>query len=108
MRPINEVIAHIRAVVANPNVNTTLIQTEDLAALCDAIDPPISSGVEDALTPHPDWKVQHCKYYAAHFLVGLPIDASLDSKVSALADVLQKQYDIGVEHGQNAVPRAVG
>lgn len=29
-------IAHIRAVAANPAIDTTLIQTEDLLALCDA------------------------------------------------------------------------
>ncbi len=33
-RKLNEIIAHIRMVVANPNVSTTLIQTEDLEALC--------------------------------------------------------------------------
>ncbi len=35
-RPMKDIIAHIRAVVANPSVSTTLIQTEDLSALCDA------------------------------------------------------------------------
>lgn len=35
-RPIPEIIAHIRAVTANPAISTTLIQTEDLTALCDA------------------------------------------------------------------------
>lgn len=35
-RPIFEVIEHIRAVVANPAVYTTLIQTEDLIVLCEA------------------------------------------------------------------------
>lgn len=35
-RPLNEIIAHIRAVSANPAINTTLIQTEDLELLCDA------------------------------------------------------------------------
>lgn len=35
-RKISEVIAHIRAVAANPSVSTTMIQTEDLEMLCDA------------------------------------------------------------------------
>lgn len=35
-RSLNEIIAHIRMVVANPNVSTTLIQTEDLEVLCNA------------------------------------------------------------------------
>lgn len=35
-RPLAEVIAHIRAVSANPAIDITLIQTEDLMALCDA------------------------------------------------------------------------
>lgn len=34
-RPLQQIIAHIRAVAGNPAVNTTLIQTEDLLALCD-------------------------------------------------------------------------
>jgi len=35
-RPLNEIIAHIRMVIANPQVSTTLVQTEDLQVLCDA------------------------------------------------------------------------
>ena len=35
-RPLAEIIAHIRMVSENPNVSTTLIQTEDLLLLCDA------------------------------------------------------------------------
>jgi len=35
-RPLKDIIAHIRAVAANPSVSTTLIQTEDLLALCNA------------------------------------------------------------------------
>lgn len=35
-RSLDEIIAHIRAVSANPAVSTTLIQTEDLEALCSA------------------------------------------------------------------------
>lgn len=34
MRKIEEIIIHIRTVVANPNINTTLVQTEDLELLC--------------------------------------------------------------------------
>jgi len=35
-RSLAEIIAHIRMAVANPNVSTTLIQTQDLEVLCDA------------------------------------------------------------------------
>ena len=35
-RPLAEIIAHIRAVCDAPSVEATLIQTEDLYALCDA------------------------------------------------------------------------
>jgi hypothetical protein len=35
-RKLNEIIAQIRACVANPAISTTLIQTEDLEVLCDA------------------------------------------------------------------------
>ena len=35
-RSIPEIIAHIRMVCDNSSVDTTLIQTEDLYALCDA------------------------------------------------------------------------
>lgn len=35
-RTIPEIIAHIRAVVANAGIRTTLIQTEDLEVICDA------------------------------------------------------------------------
>ncbi len=38
VRPLNEIIAQIRAVAANPNIDTTLIQTQDLEALCDAVE----------------------------------------------------------------------
>lgn len=37
-RILNEIIAHIRMVVANPQISTTLIRTEDLEVLCDAAD----------------------------------------------------------------------
>lgn len=35
-RTLNEIISHIRAVAADPSISTTLIQTEDLLALCTA------------------------------------------------------------------------
>lgn len=35
-RLLPQIIAHIRAVAANPAIDTTLIQTEDLEALCTA------------------------------------------------------------------------
>ena len=43
-RPLAEIIAHIRMVSENPNVSTTLIQTEDLLLLCDAAEK--AAGVE--------------------------------------------------------------
>lgn len=52
------------------------------------------------LTPRPDWKVQSFEYYAAHFLVGTNlVSGDLDGNVRSLAAELQKQYDLGVEHG---------
>ena len=51
-RPLNEIIAHIRMVSANPAVNTTLIQTEDLEALCDAAELDRSRMVEAILSAH--------------------------------------------------------
>lgn len=35
-RKLKDIIAHIRAVAGDPSVSTTLIQTEDLEALCNA------------------------------------------------------------------------
>lgn len=35
-RPLPDIISHIRAVAGDPSISTTLIQTEDLLALCDA------------------------------------------------------------------------
>lgn len=35
-RELHEIRAHIRAVVVNPAISTTLIQTEDMEALCAA------------------------------------------------------------------------
>lgn len=37
-RTLTEIKTHLRAVIANGSISTTLIQTEDLAALCDAAD----------------------------------------------------------------------
>lgn len=37
-RPLPQILAHIRAVAGNPSISTTLIQTEDLLALCDEVD----------------------------------------------------------------------
>ena len=37
-RTLTEIKAHLRAVIANGSISTTLIQTEDLAALCDVAD----------------------------------------------------------------------
>jgi hypothetical protein len=45
-RKLNEIIAHIRMVAANPNIDTTLIQTEDLEALCVAAEGGVVNEVE--------------------------------------------------------------
>lgn len=37
-RSLEAIKAHLRMVIANQSVSTTLIQTEDLARLCDATD----------------------------------------------------------------------
>lgn len=37
-RTLPQIIAHVRAVVGDPSISTTLIQTEDLTLLCDAAD----------------------------------------------------------------------
>lgn len=52
-RQLNEIIAHIRMVAANPQVSTTLIQTEDLLLLCEAAERAATEynrGIEDALS----------------------------------------------------------
>jgi hypothetical protein len=47
-RPLNAIIAHIRAVAGDPRISTTLIQTEDLLALCDAASGPEWQPIETA------------------------------------------------------------
>lgn len=37
-RELQAIVTQIRLVIANPAISTTLIQTEDLEVLCDAID----------------------------------------------------------------------
>lgn len=72
-RSLPEILAHLRAAIADGSIKTTLIQTEDLALLCDAADPalrPKPIFIEEALQPKPNWKRQSFEYYAAHFLVG--------------------------------------
>lgn len=48
-RKLSEIIAHIRMVSANSNVDTTLIQTEDLEALCDAAEQPLKVKIGDEI-----------------------------------------------------------
>ncbi len=50
-RPLNEVIAHIRLAAGNPSVSTTLIQTEDLFALCDAAEGQTEERGDDGPSP---------------------------------------------------------
>jgi hypothetical protein len=57
-RPLNEVIAHIRAVSANPSISTTLIQTEDLEALCEAAERSVGHGGDTGHRPLP-WHADH-------------------------------------------------
>jgi hypothetical protein len=111
-RSLNEITSHIRAACANPSVKATLIQTEDLIALCDAVDMPLggtaaarpaSAFVLNCLQPKPDWKEQPFEYYAAHFLVGAGlIGGDLEANIRGLTDALRKQYDVGVKHGASA------
>lgn len=101
-RELEQIVAHIRAVAADPSISTTLIQTEDLLALCDAASPSgeIPDAVEDFLTPKVGWKMQPFEYYAAQFLVGCGLThGDIHANVRALAGAMQKQYDAGVEHG---------
>ncbi len=51
-RPLAEIITHIRAVAANPAISTTLIQTEDLLALCDAAELDRETMVEAIISAH--------------------------------------------------------
>lgn len=48
-RPLNEIIFGLRANIANPGVATTLIQTEDLEALCNAAEGNRKAMMDDIL-----------------------------------------------------------
>lgn len=105
MRTLTEITAHLRACIADGSIKTTLIQTEDLAALCDAAvgAEQISPLVQEHLTPRPHWKRQSFEYYAAHFLVGSGLTGGdLSGNVRGLAAALKEAYEVGVEHGRNA------
>lgn len=113
-RTIKEIVAHIRAACGDPSVAATLIQTEDLLALCDQIEMPVPLPrevpplVQPMLEPKPNWKIQPFEYYAAHFLVGSGlVHGNLYGNAKALADAMKKQYDAGVEHGRNAPTEVV-
>ena len=111
-RSLGEIITHIRACIADSSIRTTLIQTEDLAVLCDAAAgedleilrlKAVTPLVEAALTPKPGWKVQPFEYYAAHFLVGSGLmGGDLYGRIKSLAAEMKQQYDLGVEHGCRA------
>lgn len=109
-RSLSAIAAHLRACIEDGSIKTTLIQTEDLAALCDAAVgpselPPI---VVDALTPHPNWKAQSFSFYAAHFLVGSELTGGdLYGNLKALSSALESQYELGVEHGRGATDRTM-
>lgn len=60
-----------------------------------------SAFVLSCLEEKPGWKEPSFEYRAAHFLIGSGlVSGNLDGNIRALAAVLKKQYDIGVEHGQ--------
>jgi hypothetical protein len=102
-RTLPEIVAHLRACIADGSIKTTLIQTEDLALLCDAAVGPeeLLGLVDDALNPRQGWKVQPFSYYAAHFLVGAGLTGGdLYGNMKGLAAALKNQYEIGVEHGK--------
>lgn len=48
MREVRDIIAHIRIIIANPAVSSTLIQTEDLALLCDRAETAIPQSITTA------------------------------------------------------------
>jgi len=56
-RRLRDIIAHVRAVVANPSISTTLIQTEDLEVLCDAAE------IEPVNEKLARWHDQHAKAF---------------------------------------------
>lgn len=64
-RPLNQIIAHIRAVAENPSISTTLIQTEDLLLLCDAAEMDRQTMVDAIISAH-------CKEAEDRFPVGAP------------------------------------
>lgn len=113
-RSVEEIIAQLRAAIANPAISTTLIQTEDLAVLCDAAEPPLnglargvatnaSAFVLECLRDRSAQKEPSFEYRAAHFLVGAGlVGGDLDANVRGLTALLKKEYDIGVEHGAKA------
>jgi hypothetical protein len=46
-RPIREIVAQLRACIADGSITTTLIQTDDLAVLCDAAEAADDGGVSE-------------------------------------------------------------
>ena len=104
-RKLEEIVAHLRACIADGSIKTTLIQTEDLGALCDAAIGPeeLPHLVQSALIPRQNWKVQPFQYYAAHFLVGSGLtQGDLYGNMKGLTSAMMIQYEIGVEHGRRA------
>lgn len=112
-KPINEIVAHLRAACENPSVKATLIQTEDLLALCEAVESPMGGLSAAPVTPSPyvlacletkpEWKEPPFEYSAVHFLVGAGlIGGNLDGNIRGLTTLLKKQYDTGVKHGSEA------
>jgi hypothetical protein len=95
-RKLEEIIAHIRAVSANPSVSTTLIQTEDLEALCDAAErqngrPTMTAGQKPGNPIHIIAAVERSADEDAEFCVG-----------SALAVTVVKELD---RAGYEIVPK---
>lgn len=117
-RKLTDIIAHIRSCCDNPSIKTTLIQTEDLRALCEAAEEPtggLPRGTVTTASPFAmsclqakeGWRDQPFEYHAAHFLVGSGlVGGNLDGHIRGLADALKKQYDLGVRHGMAAEERA--
>lgn len=109
-KPIAEIVAHLRAACENPSVKATLIQTEDLLALCEVVEIPMgglaaapvtpSSYVLGCLEEKTEWEEPPFEYRAAHFLVGAGlIGGNLDGNIRGLTAAFKKQYDLGVKHG---------
>jgi hypothetical protein len=79
----------------------------DIELSCD--EPWRTPMVAAALEPKPYWKYQPFEYLAAQYLVGSGLtDGDLEGHIRSLAHELQRQYELGVEHGIKSPEFATG